>query len=166
MGNLPKTLSISQTVKSANMIKIVLDSNIWNKLAEDDLAKSRVQSLCDTGELQVLVPDTLLQQLKASPFGGVPDWFPAELISDSVFVLDHSRLDFARLGDGTMFTAHRGASQQISDAVIVDVADTDADVFVSEDQRARNRYAKLREAKRALDYVRFRQDILGLQASS
>ena len=162
MGNLPKTLSISQTVKSANMIKIVLDSNIWDKLAQDEMAKSRVQSLCGAGELQVLMPDTLLQQLKASPFEGVPHWFPAELISDGVFVLGHSRLGFARLGDGTMFTAHRGASQQISDAVIVDVADTDADVFVSEDRRARERYARLRDPNRALDYARFRQEILGL----
>jgi hypothetical protein len=79
-----------------------------------------------------------------------------------VFILDHSRLDYARLGEGEIFSAHRGTSQQIKDAVIVDAADTDADVFVSEDRRARERYAKRRTGGRALDYARLRTDILKL----
>lgn len=144
------------------MSKAVLDTNIWDKLAGDDQARGRIRTLCEAGQLEIVVPDTLLQQLEASPFSGVPEWFPTTVIADSVFVLDHSRLDFARLGDGDMFTAHRGASKQISDAIIVDAADNDADVFVSEDRRARERYAKLRDRGRALDYARFRVEILGL----
>ena len=144
------------------MTKAVLDANIWDKLGGDDQARERVRSLCEAGELEIVVPDTLLQQLQASPFGGVPEWFPTNVIADSVCVLDHSRLDFARLGDGDVFTAHRGASQQISDAVIVDAADNEADVFVSEDRRARERYATLRDRGRAFDYARFRAEILGL----
>jgi hypothetical protein len=143
------------------MIKAVLDANIWDKLAQDDEARGRARLLCDAGDLEIVVPDTLLQQLEESPFGGVPDWFPTSVIADSVFVLDHSRLDSARLGDGEMFTAHRGSSKQIADAAIVDAADTDADVFVSEDRRARERYAKLRDRGRSVDYARFRQEILG-----
>ncbi len=142
--------------------KLVLDANIWDKLAEDDQARDRIRSLCDAGDLEVVVPDTLLQQLAASPFSGVPEWFPTNVIADSMFVLAHSKLDFARLGNGEMFTAHRGSSQQITDAVIVDAADTDADVFVSEDRRARQRYARLRDHSRSLEYARFRREILGL----
>jgi len=49
---------------------------------------------------------------------------------------------------------------QTSDAVIVDAADNDADVFVSEDRRARERYATLRDRSRSLDYARFRAEFL------
>ena len=144
------------------MIKVVLDANIWDRLAEDVQARDQIRSLCEASALEIIVPDTVLQQLKASPFAGVSDWFPTNVIADSVFVLDHSRLGFARLGGGDVFTAHRGTSQQIPDAVIVDAADNDADIFVSEDRRARERYAKLRDRGRALDYARFRLEILTL----
>jgi hypothetical protein len=144
------------------MIRAVLDANIWDKLTADEQARAAIQSLCEARELEIIVPDTLLQELEESPFGGIPDWFATNVIADSVFVLDHSRLDFARLGEGDIFTAHRGTSQKISDAVIVDAADNDADIFVSEDGRARERYAKLRDKGRAFDYARFRAEILGL----
>jgi hypothetical protein len=144
------------------MIKVVLDANIWDKLARDDDACERIRSMCESHLLEVVVSDTLLRELKASPFPGVPHWFPAQLTSDSVFVLDHSRLGFARLGDGEIFSAHRGDSKKVSDAVIVDAADSDADVFVSEDRRARDRYAMLRDWSKSLDYKRFRNEILGL----
>ena len=144
------------------MVKAVLDTNIWNKLGGDDQARGSIRTLCEAGELAIVVPDAVRQQLEAGPFSGVPEWFPATVIADSVFVLDHSRLGFARLGDGGMFTAHRGASTQVSDAMIVDAADNDADVFVSEDRRARERYATLRDRGRALDYARFRVGVLGL----
>jgi predicted nucleic acid-binding protein len=144
------------------MSKIVLDTNIWHRLAGDDQARERIRSLCEASALEIIVSDTLLRELEVSAFGGVPDWFPTNVIKDSVFVLDHSRLGFARLGGGSVFAAHRGASKQISDAVIVDAADNDADIFVSEDRRARERYAKLRDRGRALSYPQFRGDILGL----
>jgi hypothetical protein len=142
--------------------KVVLDANVWDKLAEDQSARERVRSLCEASALEIIVPDRLLQELDASPFSGVPDWFAVSVIPDSVFVLDHSRLGFARLGDGDVSAAHKGKSQQVSDAVIVDVADNDADVFVSEDRRARERYATLRDRGRALDYGRFRIEVLRL----
>lgn len=144
------------------MTRAVLDSNIWDRLAADAEGRVRACALCQARELEFVVPDTLVRELELSPFNGVPNWFPARLTSDSVFVLDHSRLNGARLGDGATFAAHRGASQQTSDAIIVDAADTDADIFVSEDRRARERYAKLRDRGRALDYARFRSEVLGL----
>lgn len=147
------------------MTKLVLDANIGDKLAVDDAARARMRQLCDSAVLAIIVPDTLQRQLQASPFAGVPDWFPVIEIPDSVFVLDHSHLGSARLGDGEVFTAHRGESRQVADAVIVDAADTDADVFVSEDRRARERYANLRGRGRALGYARFRAEVLDLPSA-
>ena len=92
------------------MNRIVLDANIWDKLAVDAPGRERLGSLVSASAIEIIVPDTLLQQLEASPFGGVPDWFAVNVIPDSVFVLDHSRLDHARLGDGEVFTAQRGES--------------------------------------------------------
>lgn len=144
------------------MTKAILDANIWDRLAVDERARERIGCLCDAGELEIVVPNTLLRELKDGPFGGVPVWFPTTLIDDSVFVLDYSLLDCARLGNGKVFTAHRGASKQIADAVIVDAVDTDADIFVSEDRRARERYANLRDRSRSLNYERFCKEVLGL----
>lgn len=142
------------------MTRIVLDANIWDKLAHDDVARARIRHLCENGALVVVVPDTLLRQLEASPFAGVPDWFPTEIAPDSVSVLDHSRLDSVRLGSGDIFACHLGESNQVSDAVLVDTADVDADVFISEDVRARKRYARLRDEGRSLDYKTFRAEVL------
>lgn len=143
-------------------IRIVLDCNIWDELNVDDRARERTLELCESGEVEVVVPETLRQQLDASPFNGIPNWFPTTLLPDSVFVLDHCLLGLARLGSGETYTSHKGDSKQISDAVIVDCADTDADVFVSQDRRARERYAGIRDRGRALDYSRFRADVLRL----
>jgi hypothetical protein len=145
-----------------DMTKVVLDANIWDKLAKDSEACERIRSMCEAAQLEVVVPDTLLRELEVSPFGGVPDWFPTQLTSDNVFVCDHSRLGSARLGDGEIFSAHRGDSKKVSDAVIVDAADSDANVFVSEDRRARERYVMLRDRSKSLDYARFRSELLRL----
>ena len=142
--------------------KVVLDCNVWDCLAADQAARERVRVLCESGCVDVLVPDTLLQELRRSPFNGVPDWFPTTRTSDSVFVLDHSRLGSARLGNGETYTAHRGRSKSVRDSIIVDCADIEADVFVSEDRRARSRYARLRGDGRSLDYPTFRSQVLNL----
>lgn len=160
----PEPVGQPRTVIAAKdiMTKVVLDCNVWDKLSLDHDGCARIRALCESGALEILVPDTLALQLQCSPFGGVPPWFPTSLTTDSVFVLNHTRLGFGRLGSGGVFTAHRGDSQQIADAVIVDSADTDADVFVSEDKRARKRYADLRGDARSLCYEEFRTRILKL----
>jgi hypothetical protein len=145
--------------------KVVLDANIFDKLANDEPARVRVSMLCGIATLAVVVPDTVRRQLLNSPFGGVPDWFPSMAIPDSVFILDHLHLDVARLGNGDTYTAHLGASGQFPDAVIVDAADNEADVFVSEDRRARRHYAKLRGQGRALNYERCCADLLSLESA-
>jgi hypothetical protein len=143
-------------------VRVVLDSNTWDQLAHDGDARVRVAALVDSGELVVVVPATLRRELVDSPFRRVPDWFPVEVVLDGVTVLGHSRLGESRLGDGVVFGSHRGQSHQVADAVIVDTAHSCADLYVSEDRRARTRYATISDGSRSLTYAEFRVRILDL----
>ena len=150
-------------MNESRVTRIVLDANIWDKLSSDDEARERVRALCeDEQTLEIIVPATLARELEASPFGGVPDWFPTNQITDSVFVLDHTPLGEGRLGDGDTFAEHRGSSGEIADAVIADAVATDADVLVTEDKRARKRYREIKGKAHALDWAAFRGRVLGL----
>ena len=149
-------------MKRTRGTKALLDTNVWDKLALDASARNKIRTLCEIGAHEIVVPNTLLRELEESPFGGVPEWFPVTLITDSVGVWDHSQWDHARFSDGKMFRDHCGGSQNVSDAVIVSSADGDADIFVSEDNRARNRYATLRGKQRSLCYSEFRANVLVL----
>lgn len=145
------------------MTKVVLDSNVWDKLALSTEAQNRILSLCNDRRMEILVPDTLHQELMSSPFKGIPDWFPIRIITDSVFVLNQSWLNHARLGEGKVYKQHLGESSQRKDAIIVDTTDTDADFFVSEDIRARTRYAALRGSEKSMNFREFCKRFLGLE---
>jgi hypothetical protein len=144
------------------MKKIVLDCNVYDLLARDRVAVDRIRELVTDGEMKVLVPASLASELCASPFRGVPDWFPSESVADTVFILDHSRLDEARLGDGETYTAHLGTSRKVADAVLADTAELNADGFVSEDGRARRGLARAGKKCEAMTFAEFRARILGL----
>ena len=144
------------------MTKVVLDCNVWDKLALFTEAQNRIRRLCFAGEMEIVVPDTLHRELKVSPFQGIPDWFPVRIVSDSLFVLDHSRLNHARLGEGNVYREHLGESTSRNDAIIVDTTDTDAAFFVSEDIRARTRYAALRGSEKSMGFDEFCKRFLGL----
>lgn len=148
------------------MPRIILDSNIWNALAGDERARARVQYLVDQRALRVLIPDTLLRELQKSPWKGVPEWFPTENASDSVFVAGHSRAGRSRVSDGGIYSAHKGESRQVADAMLADFASKDADIFVTEDRRARKRYLELVPRGEALTYDEFVRKVLALSADS
>ena len=112
--------------------------------------------------LKVVIPTTLKQELLNSLFKGIPDWFPVSEINGSVFVLDHSRLDEANLGSGKAYSGHLGKFRKVSDVVLADLAYTEGVIFVSEDKRARERFAKFAGLKSSLDFATFRTNILEL----
>ena len=145
------------------MLRIVLDSNLWDRLASDEIARIRLRELIEASAVTVLVPDTLLQELARSPFGGIPNWFPVVMAPDSVFVADFSRVDFARCGGGVVFSAHRGTSNKIPDGVLADFTAIDADVLVSEDRRVRKRFTDIVGSSRAMTYNDFKASVLSLQ---
>lgn len=103
----------------------------------------------------VMVPSTICRELKVSPFKGVPNWFPTEIIGDSVFLCDYSLTDIDRVGEGDIYNAHKGNSEQFRDAIIADVSNTDADIFVSEDYRCRQRLKKVSELCTSMSFSEF-----------
>ena len=137
-------------------MNIVLDSNIFDLLAIDADCLSNLNSLIDGQRWKVLAPATLLEELEASPFKGVPTWLTVEVGLDEVFILDHTKLGSGKLGHGGIFSEHKGESNNVKDAVIVDYAVKKADIFVSEDRRARNRLNNMQTSTRAYTYLEFK----------
>lgn len=147
---------------------LVLDSNIFDKLDVDKLTRDLLAEAISLARTEVLMPDMVERELQDHPkFRGVPDWFPTTSRPDSVFVLGHSeeerlenpklfagsRLGHARLGHGEVYTEHMGDSRKIPDATIVDFADTEGAVLVSEDKRLIRR--ALKQGVEALQYKEF-----------
>ena len=147
-------------------MRVVLDCNIWDILANDGDARAQISVLVEPKEIAIVVPATLRRELESSPFGRVPSWFPVECIVDGVAIINHSRVGECRLGQGAVFQDHLGESAQTAHAVIVDTAHSCAHVFVSQDRRARRRYARIAGTARSLGYSAFRDEIFGLASGS
>ena len=163
MNQLPERAACPAIENRHALTSVVFDANVWDKLALFTEVLGLIRRLCIAGKMEIVVPDTLHRELKVSPFQGIPDWFPVRIVSDSVFVLDHSVLNHARLGEGEIYREHLGESKQRNDAIIVDAADSDADISVSEDKRARTRYASLRGTEKSMDFDEFCKRFLGLE---
>lgn len=146
-------------------MKIVLDTNIFDLLAKDNETTAILIGLTTRNNWQILAPATLVDELKASPFQGVPAWLSVQKEADEVFVLGHSKLGSAKLGHGGIYSEHRGSKKNVSDSVIVDFAVKRADVFVSEDKRSRNGLKKLNTNTLALTYEEFQNLVLQAQKS-
>ena len=70
-------------------------------------------------------------------------------------MLGFTRLGDGRLGDGIIFDKHKGTSQNMKDAVIADTVDLEATMFVSQDNRSRNRLGKLSPKCISFTYEQF-----------
>lgn len=144
------------------MNKIVFDCNIFDEISKDESVKNKIHLLVERGIIEVIIPRTVRDELIDSPFMGVPNWFPITAIGDSVFIADRSPVDSARLGSGIVFKKHLGSSSKISDAVIADTADTDATIFVSNDNRCRKRLSKISNGCTAHNFTMFK-DFLDIE---
>ena len=125
------------------MKKVLLDSNAYDALGAWPDVIARIRSLCDRGALEIIATSTVKNELERSPLRGIPDWFPVTLDLDGIGVIGHSRIGHARIGRNDIYDDHRGQSHQVPDAVIAESAERYADLFVSDDQRCRARFAKL-----------------------
>lgn len=122
------------------MLKIILDSNIYDRLESDLPTVKLVQSQIEAGALIVLMPRQVATELRDRD-SGFPRLFPIKIIGHAVARAGVMCAgDF--LGSGEIFDAHRGESSKDADAFIVDVAAQVADWFVSEDRRSLNRFPK------------------------
>ena len=157
------TLFVPLSVDTLHAMKtIVLDTNIFQLVDSNDGIKTQISSLISDNKIKIIIPANVVRELANGPFNGIPNWFPTEEVTDSVFVLGHTPLGEGSLGSGEVFNRHRGESKKISDAVIADTAATDADVFVSNDKRARSRLKKIKPSCQAYDFDEFRTYLSGI----
>lgn len=134
---------------------ILLDGNIYDKLANDAWARSLINHLSHGQAIRIIATPKVKDELEKSPFLGIPDWFPVDLEPEAVTVWGHARFGMTKLGDGEVYRKHRGASSKIEDAIIADSAHSLADVLVSEDRRCRGRLKKISKRCLAMTYKRF-----------
>lgn len=137
-------------------MKMVLDCNIYDLLAKDEECLKNLTFLIQHEEWKVLAPATLVDELADSPFQGIPNWVSVEKDLDSVFVLGYTKFGSGRLGNGEIFASHKGNSTKVKDAIIVDFAVKEADIFVSEDKRARKRLINMNVNIKVYDYNDFK----------
>jgi hypothetical protein len=136
-------------------MKVILDSNIYDRLHGDVDARALARRLIDRGNLIVVVTRTIAEVLYESPFQGVPDFFPTEYEGNTVSQCgimccgDH-------IGPGDVFDAHLGNSRKVNDALIADAASWFADQLVSEDLRLRTRLADSSLRCKVMSYGEFR----------
>jgi len=134
---------------------VLLDCQIYDKLEVDRDTRGVVRSLVETGAIRVIATPMVLDELRRSPFEGFPDWFSVVVEAESATVLDYAPLGMTRLGDGEVYTSHRGQSKKIPDAIIADSANLLADILVSDDRRCRERLKKISTRCKGLDYGEF-----------
>ena len=139
------------------MTTILLDANVYDKLQADGESRAMVRTLVDRGAAKVIATPTVLNELRNSPFGGIPDWFTVSLETENVTVLGFASLGMTKLGEGLVYGEHRGESSKIPDAIIADSADGLADILVSEDRRCRERLKKISTRCAGLDYEQFKK---------
>jgi hypothetical protein len=135
--------------------KVLLDGNVYNKLHMDEETRTTLQLLVERGLLRVIATPMVFDELKGSPFGGIPDWFPVTIEAENVTVLDYATLGMTNLGNGEVYSKHRGESKKIPDAIIADSANRVADILVSEDRRCRERLKKTSSCCCGMDYEEF-----------
>jgi predicted nucleic acid-binding protein len=143
-------------------MKVVLDSNIYDKCAQIYEIQCRVRELILAGKIEILISPTIYDELCKSPFNGVPNFFPGTYIGESVFVAGGRVGD--RVGTGEILDEHLGDSKKVADAFIADLAATDAEYLVSEDKRLRIRLNAIQSWCKAIDFLTFTSIIEQLKA--
>jgi len=133
----------------------MLDGNVFDLLKSDDDTRALIKSACEKKQIRIIISPVVMKELERSPFGGIPYFFPVEVIVESVAVAGLAIAGLAMPGNGTIFSAHLGTSNKGSDAVIADSASTYANVFVSEDSRCRTRLQQAHHSCNCLAYGEF-----------
>ena len=148
------------------MTTILLDVNVYHKIEFDAEARSLLRALVDRGQVRVIATPMVLDELQSSPFGDLPEWFPVAVEPESGTIIGYAHFGMTRLGDGEVYTKHRGKAQNIPDAIIADSADALADILVSEDRRCRERLKRISTRCSGMDYEEFRAWLLASAAAT
>ena len=136
------------------MIRVLFDTNIYDRIASDPATRELVSALVAQGEVKVFVTRTIAEELRQSPFEGVPAFFPFEYVGNTV-----GRAGIMCAGDsigsGSIYYEHLGESLKNNDAFIVDAASWYADWLVSEDERLLKRASGIVMQAKPMKYQEF-----------
>lgn len=147
-------------------MRVLLDCMEFDLLEKDVEAREKIRELCNQGKLEIIVTPKLIKELSGGPLRGVPDWFPITYRKESVVVSGHAFLGHGFLRKGEIYSKHRGDSEQeVPDAILAESANVYADVFVSEEKRARNRLSKFSVRCKGMTFTEFSSEILGLKST-
>jgi hypothetical protein len=134
---------------------VYFDCNIYDKLAIDIERRSRVAELVRRGDIRVIATPVVVDELVASPFGSLPDWFPIAVEKENVALVGFGKVGMSRVGEGKVSSKHRGSSNNVKDGIAADSADALADIFVSEDSRCRKRLSAISSKCAGMSYDDF-----------
>ncbi len=136
-------------------MRVVLDSNAYDKLAVSSRVQSIIRDLIRVGTLTVIATRCLWEEIEGSPHKDLALSLPLTLVGESVMFVNGGVDD--RIGSGELYEAHLGASRQHNDALIADAAQFDADFLVSEDKRLRRRMAAYSNRCRPITFEEFEE---------
>ena len=74
---------------------IHFDSNIYDHLDSDPETRSILSSLVHRGSIRIIATPKVVDELNDSPFCGLPEWFPIEVLPESVFACSAYLSDYA-----------------------------------------------------------------------
>ena len=137
------------------MKNIFLDGNIYDQLAIDEAGRGNITKLIKSGALQIIATPVIRNELSASPYKGIPNWFPVLQRPEAVAIVGEFAVGEAILDDGEVYTKHRGESTKVRDGIIAQSAHTFTDIFVTNDKRCRKRFQQIKGNCIAMDYAGF-----------
>ncbi len=147
------------------MISAILDTNIYDLLADDEEQCERIRYLITRAHFRVVVTRTIAMELYSSPFNGIPDFFPWQYVGNTV-----GRAGMMSAGDsignGKIYDEHLGKSKKTNDALITDAAAFYADWLVSEDKRLYDRAKTINMRAKLMKYSDFRNSLIRVETGS
>ena len=136
------------------MKTILLDTNIFDKLAVDDAAREVLVRLHAQRAARFVVSRTTRDELERSPHSELLDQLPVEVVGNAAPIAGLMAAgDF--LGSADHYFQHKGVSNKENDAQIATAAEFHADWLVSEDDRLRKRQRALSSNVEVLAYTQF-----------
>jgi hypothetical protein len=134
-------------------MNVVLDCNIYDKLADDEGLVRVIQEKTANGQLVVIATRRLWDEICNSPHRDLALSLNPTHFGESVMFADGCVGD--RVGSAKLYDLHLGDSNKVEDALIADAADYDADYLVSEDLRLRRQMTKFAVRCKAISFDEF-----------
>jgi len=136
--------------------KFLLDGNIYDRLQAESAVRDQIASLYDSGVLEIVASPVVVDELKRSPSGGIPDWFSVVVQPEGIAISGLARSGMARSSTGVIYEQHAGESNKGFDAIVAQSARSMGATLVSEDRRCRERLRRLAGPGSALTYDEFK----------